>query len=74
MKLTTCNNNEMVIQARDEADYEAAYKVAKIICKNDDMNISAVDEDMFFICIGTEWSNFNAAQLKDEYQLAKKAL
>lgn len=73
MKLETCNNDEMVIQARNAADYEQAYKVAQIICKNTDIVISAVDEDEFFICLGTEWSNFNAADLRVEYQLAKKA-
>lgn len=74
MKLTTCNNSEMIIRARDEADYEKAYKVAQIICKEADAAISAVDEYSFEIFIGTEWSNFNAADLRAEYQLAKTAV
>lgn len=73
MKLTTCNNNEMIIEARNEADYEKAYKVAQKICEEADAAISAVDEDTFEIFIGTEWSHFNAAQLRDEYKLAKAA-
>ena len=73
MKLTTCTNNELIIQARNEADYKKAYKVAQIICKEVDAVISAVDGDTFEIFIGTEWCNFNAAQLRDEYKLAKEA-
>lgn len=74
MKLATCNNSEMIIVARNQADYEKAYKVAQIICQEADAAISAVDEDTLEIFIGTEWSNFNAADLKAEYQLAKAAV
>lgn len=73
MKLTTCNNSEMIIEARNEADYEKAYKVAQIICQEADAAISAVDEETFEIFIGTEWSHFNAKDLRDQYQLAKAA-
>lgn len=72
MKLTTANNAEIVIQARNEADFEKALKVAELMCDDGTMSIAAVEECELWVHVCAVWNNGQAKDLRDEYAVAKK--
>lgn len=75
MKLTTLNNSELVIQARNDADYEAAVAVAERIEANTgrQMVICSSCEYELWVHLSSCSFNYQAAEWKTEYQLAKAA-
>ena len=76
MKYTTTNNAELVIQAKDEKDYEQALKVAAIMIEDSCIRvaIASVDEFELWVHVTASWDNFQAKELKQAYNDAKKQL
>lgn len=76
MKITTLNNAEIVIQARDDRDFRKAQKVAKRIEDNTGGQVVRVSECEIeqWVQLTACWYNYQAAEIKDQYQVAKKEL
>lgn len=76
MKISLINNAELVIQARNEDDYKQAMQVAERIQANTDKGVVVCSADDWeqWIHLTTNWDWFQAADLKDQYQIAKSEL
>ena len=76
MKTTTLNNQELVIQARNEADFKAAQKVAELVVAQfpEMADIAAECEHEMFVHICFCDMPYNAKEVRDAYNEAKKAI
>ena len=74
MKTTTLNNAEIVLQARDDADYAKTLQVAEKMAADSQgaIAIASADEWEHWVHLCAVWDNYQAAELKTAYQQAKK--
>lgn len=76
MKVTTLNNAEIVLQAKDQADYEKMMQVAERMIQDTNGHIEMASncEYEMWVHLCAVWDNYQAKELKAEYQQAKKAI
>lgn len=72
MKITTCTNSDLTIQARDEKDYLATIRLAEKICEiNSYMVIVSSCDVERWVHICASWDNGQASDFKEAYKEAK---
>ena len=76
MKISNVTNDNIVIQARDEADYQKAQQVAIEMEKlsNGDLVNCSADDYAFWVQLTACWDNYQASQFKELYKEAKKCV
>lgn len=75
MKIQAATNDNIVIQARNEQDYEAAKKVAELMeSENDWMVICSEDPAEYWIQLTSTWRQVQAKEFKEAYRLAKESV
>lgn len=76
MKITTINNAELVIQARDDNDYSRALSVASVIVEDSQGSVDIVssDDTELWVHLTASWDNYQASELKDMYKSAKASI
>lgn len=74
MRITTNNNAELIIQAKDEVDFAKARKVASEMTSMDNnVVICSECEYEMWIHLTASWDNGQAQELRDLYKAAKVA-
>ena len=76
MKLTLCNNSELVIKALNETDYKKALLVAEMMTNDSmlDCDIGSVCDDEFIVHMCAVSDLKQASDFKFLYTEAKKSL
>jgi hypothetical protein len=76
MRISNITNDNIVIKARNEADYEMAYKIAERMAANSQGEIvmCSADDCEFWVQLTCRWSYFQANEIKTEFQIAKKEI
>ena len=76
MKLTLSNNAELVIQARDEQDYQQALLVADRLVQDSGGTIKVASgcDYEYWIHLCAVWYHYQRQELKDAYQQARRAV
>lgn len=76
MKTTTLNNQELVIQARNENDYLQAIKLANMITNEFEGMADIVGQCKYELWVHIGFINmpYNAKEIRDTYNELKKAL
>lgn len=75
MRMESVTNDRLIIQAKDQQDYELAEKVAdKMVKDNDWIVVASVQPSEFWIHMSCKWANEQAGWFKDAYLDAKKEI
>ena len=74
MRITTTNNSELVIQARNKNDFQAALLVASGMSDSIECAIASTCEYEFWVHVTANWGNYQASELKDAYAVSKEAI
>jgi len=74
MRIELNNNALIIIQARNEADHAKASKVAQRMVENSQQSIEIAEQDdqCFMIVLSAVWDNFQKAEIREQYYIAKE--
>ena len=78
MRIHLLNNSEIVIQGNvnNPTDWENVQKVGDLMVKSPwvDLEYASADESEQWVHLCTKWDYYQATQIKEVYQDAKKAI
>ena len=75
MKISNITNDNLVIQARTEKDFEKAEKVADIMAADNNWMVVCSECDWeLWVQLTARWLPYRAGEFKDKYHVAKKKL
>ena len=76
MRITTTNNAELVIQAKNEKDFNQAQKVADRIVEDSQgvVVIASGCDTELWIHLTASWDNYQAKDMREMYKDAKRAI
>ena len=76
MRVTTCSNDTLIIQANmnKAGDYENVIAVANKMANNSNFDIASGCDYEGWIHLSGCWDHFQAGEVMDEYKLAKASV